>query len=106
MLLHGNAVLEPAQTLLEVTDLALEPLDPRGVGVDRGPQRVGLALMGLITAGEVGAAGSREQRYCDDRRDCLQRDERRDTTSFDRPASQTAGEPTRDCGEATTRRPS
>jgi len=55
--------------MLEVADSALESLDPGGVGLDRGPQLTGLVLMGLVTARQVGAAGSREQRYCDDRRD-------------------------------------
>jgi hypothetical protein len=72
--------------------------------LDRGPQLVGLLLVCLITARQIGAARSREQRDGDDRRHNLQRDDRRGTTSFDRPASQTAGEPTRDGGDATSRR--
>jgi hypothetical protein len=102
-LLHSDAVLKPAQALLEVADSPLESLDPGGVGLDRGPQLTGLVLMGLVTARQVGAAGSREQRCCDDRRDCLQRNDRRDTTSFDRPASQTAREATRDRGAEASR---
>jgi hypothetical protein len=65
-----------------------------------------LALMGLITAREVGAARSREQRYSDDRRTCLQRDDRRDTSGVDRPASQTAREGTRDGGSDASTLPS
>jgi hypothetical protein len=68
-LLHGDAVLQSAEALLEVADLALEPADPRGIGLDRGPQLVGLVLVGLVTARQVGAAGSRQQRDCGDRRD-------------------------------------
>jgi hypothetical protein len=67
--LHGDAVLESAEALLEVADFALEPPDPRGIGLDRGAQLVGLVLVGLVTARQVGAAGSRQQRDCGDRRD-------------------------------------
>jgi hypothetical protein len=67
-LLHGDAVLKAAQALLEVADLALEALDPGRVRLDRGPQLVGLVLVGLVTARQIGAAGSRQQRDCDDRR--------------------------------------
>jgi hypothetical protein len=68
-LLHGDAVLESAEALLEVADFALEPPDPRRIGLDRGPQLGGLVLMCLVTARQIGAAGSRQQRDCDDRRD-------------------------------------
>jgi len=68
-LLYGDAVLESAEALLEVADFALEPPDPRGIALDRGPQLVGLVLVGLVTARQVGAAGSRQQRDCNDRRD-------------------------------------
>jgi hypothetical protein len=67
-LLHGDAVLKLTEALLEVTDSALEPPDPGGVGLDRGPQLVGLVLVDLITAREIGTAGSREQRDCGNRR--------------------------------------
>jgi hypothetical protein len=94
------------EALLQVADSALEPVDSGGVGLDLGPQLVGSVLAGLIAAREVGTAGSREQRDCANRRDCLQRDDRRGTTSFDRPASQIAREATRDGGAEASRRPS
>jgi hypothetical protein len=67
--LHSDAVLEPMKALLEVADFALEPPDPRGIGLDRGAQLVGLVLVGLVTARQVSAAGSRQQRDCAGRHD-------------------------------------